>query len=499
MPDVRLSNRPLARRLAAGKVRLTAAFLERLLLSDRLRPVLVKDLERRVLLRRDQDWAIKVPAQARQDQADLTLALLYSAERALERGLIARPVVRRLVRSFLVALVLREDESAAAASRAFSERHPGQLPPTLIVVSPTRACNLHCTGCYAAAAANGEHLSAEMFGRIIADAKALWGLRFFTISGGEPLMWRADGRDLLDVAAEHPDCFFHVYTNGTLIDTTVAERMRAAGNLTPAISVEGLEGATDARRGRGTFRRILAAMERLRAAGVPFGVSFTATRWNAEAILSDEVVDFFFERQGASYGWIFQYMPIGRAASLELMVTPEQRLAMWRRTWHLIRERRLFLADFWNCGTATNGCIAAGQHGGAGYFYIDWNGNVMPCVFVPYAAANLNDIYDRGGTLDEVYDLPYFRALRDWQREYALGKESPQDCGNLLRPCSLRDHYQVGRRLIDTYRPAPEDQNAAEALVDPAYAEGMTVYDRQLAAVFDPIWERDYVGRREAP
>jgi len=96
--------------------------------------------------------------------------------------------------------------------------------------------------------------------------------------------------------------------------------------------------------------------------------------------------------------------------------------------------------------------------------YIDWNGNVMPCVFVPYSAGNIREIYARGDTLEDIYDAPYFRAIREWQWEHALGKEKPEECGNWLVPCSLRDHYDMGRNLIEEYRPEPEDEAAAHGL-----------------------------------
>ena len=39
----------------------------------------------------------------------------------------------------------------------------------------------------------------------------------------------------------------------------------------------------------------------------------TATRRNRNELLSDEVVDFYFEEQGALYGWIFQSFPHGHS------------------------------------------------------------------------------------------------------------------------------------------------------------------------------------------
>ncbi len=78
-------------------------------------------------------------------------------------------------------------------------------------------------------------------------------------------------------------------------------------------------------------------------------------------------------------------------------------------------------------------------------------------------------------------DRPYLRAIRRWQWEYGLGKEQPAEHGNWLLPCSLRDHYDMGRELIERYHPDPEDEFAAEALHDRSYCEWMLAYDRSFA------------------
>ena len=93
------------------------------------------------------------------------------------------------------------------------------------------------------------------------------GIYFVTISGGEPFI----RQDLLDIFETHGDMYFQVYTNGTLIDEPLAKRLSRLGNVLPAISVEGWEEETDARRGSGAFQKILSAMSRLREAGVLFG------------------------------------------------------------------------------------------------------------------------------------------------------------------------------------------------------------------------------------
>jgi MoaA/NifB/PqqE/SkfB family radical SAM enzyme len=485
----RLKTERFAEHFREGSIDFASSIAEQVFLHPSLRGPVLRELERSVVARANGKACPGCPDRVLQDQADMLSAIFASAARALDRGQISRKALRGLLRTFLANVVLAKDRGIEHAKQRFAEKHGGALPPSFLVISPTSACNLRCAGCYSSSGSSPQRLEWETLDRIVTEAKELWGVRFFTISGGEPLMYRSNGKRLLDLVERHHDCFFQSYTNGCFIDRPTAERMADAGNLVPAISVEGLEPRTDARRGAGVFKRILQAMDNLRTAGVPFGISMTATRQNAEEVLSDELVDFFFEKQQAVFGWLFQYMPIGRGYTADLVVTPQQRLGMWERTWRIIRERKIMLADFWNCGTVTQGCIAAGTS----YLYIDWNGKVMPCVFVPYSPANIRDIYRRGGTLDDVYDLPYFQAIRRWQSDYARSDGPEGRGGNWLLPCSLRDHYATGRELIGKYRPVPEDRSAAEALIDQEYAGRMRAYDKDLKQVFDPVWEQEYL------
>jgi len=487
----------VARRLLSTRTRLDAlaGLTDHLLRRERVRQILMRSIRRR-LRQSLEEIASGSPRPRRvlEDKRDALEALICSIERGLRAGVIAPGVSRIMLRNLVFRAILRSDWEQGAARRRFAADHGGYEPPGFLVISPTKSCNLRCTGCYANSGPSSEHLEWEVFDRIITEAKTQWGIGFFTISGGEPLVYRSQRKGMLDMAERHNDCLFMMYTNGTLITDRVAARMAQVGNLTPAISVEGWEARTDARRGPGVFQRVLEAMARLRQAGVPFGISLTATRENCSEILSDEFLDFFFEEQKALYGWLFQYMPIGRGFTLSLLPTAEQRVWMWRRTWQIMRERKYFLPDFWNCGTLSDGCIAGGREGG--YLYVDWSGKIMPCVFVPYSPVNIHDVYRHGRTLNDVLEEPYFRAIRQWQWDYAYGQRRPECHGNWLIPCSLRDHYDVGRRLIDTYRPEPEDQSAAEALADDSYLAGMLAYDRELAAAFDPIWQEHYLGGR---
>lgn len=433
----------------------------------------------------------RVLPRAYEDQAVMGLALIRTVERGMAERHMSRAALRKAAR-VLVRSILVERGDREAVDR-FREQY-GTDPPAFLSISPGKACNLKCIGCYADSGANRQKLDWDTFDRIITEAKTLWGARFFVITGGEPLAYHSDGKGILDAAEKHDDCFFMMYTNGTLINDRMARRLAQLGNLTPAISMEGWRERTDARRGPGIFDQVVAAHNRLRQAGVPFGVSLTATCQNCEELLSEEFMDFCFEEQGALYGWIFQYMPIGRSFTLDLLPTPEQRAWMWQRSWEIVRERRILLADFWNHGTATDGCIAAGRWTGGGYMYIDWNGSVNPCVFVPYSAVNIKQVYAEGKNLSEAWAHPFFADIRQWQQGYT------EKQGNWMMPCINRDHHTRFYRMLTDHEPEPADENAAAALLDPEYHLGLDAYDKAYEALVQPVWDDYYVqgdGRQE--
>jgi radical SAM protein with 4Fe4S-binding SPASM domain len=240
-------------------------------------------------------------------------------------------------------------------------------------------------------------------------------------------------------------------------------------------------------------------MERLRQEGVLFGISLTATRENADELLSDEVVDTFVEKAGALYAFIFHYMPIGRSFTLDLMMTPEQRYRLYQRTWSLIRDRHLFVVDFWNGATGSNGCLAAGRAGG--YFHVNWNGDVSPCVFFPYSPVNIKEVYAKGGSLDEVWGQPFFADIRKWQREYGYREshEACPDCHNWTAPCLIRDHHADFMRIMGAHQAAATDEDAQAALEDPEYHAGLHQFDREFEALTGPMWQSVYLGSRGIP
>jgi hypothetical protein len=127
---------------------------------------------------------------------------------------------------------------------------------------------------------------------------------------------------------------------------------------------------------------------------------------------------------------------------------------------------------------------------------------VSPCVFFPYSPVNAREVFARGGTLDDVWTQPFFADIRRWQRAngYREANEPCPDCANWMAACIIRDHHDACMTLVRRHAPAPLDEDAAAALADPAYHEGLERFGRALEEVTGPVWRERYLqGKGTAP
>lgn len=296
--------------------------------------------------------------------------------------------------------------------------------PWAILLDPTSACNLHCTGCWAAEYGNKLNLTFEEIDDIVRQGKEL-GVYLYIYTGGEPLV-RKD--DLIRLCEKHDDCVFLCFTNATLIDEKFADEMLRVKNFIPAISLEGDEEATDSRRGKGTYQKVIHAMKLLRDRKLPYGISSCYTSANFDSITSDEYYQSLIDL-GAYFIWYFHYMPVGNDAAPELLPTPEQRETVYRRIRKLRATKPLFAMDFQNDAEFVGGCIAGGRR----YLHINANGDVDPCVFIHYSNANIREC-----TLVEALQSPIFMAYHDNQ---------PFN-DNMLRPCPMLENPEFLRKMV---------------------------------------------------
>ena len=296
--------------------------------------------------------------------------------------------------------------------------------PWAILLDPTSACNLSCTGCWASEYGNKLNLSFDEIDSIITQGKEI-GIFMYIYTGGEPLVRK---KDIIDLCKKHNDCVFLAFTNATLIDEELAKQIREVKNFVPAISIEGDKKATDSRRGDGTYEKVVHAMEILRKYKVPFGASTCYTSANYESITDDEYFDRLISF-GAKFAWFFHYMPIGNDAVPELLLNPDQRETVYRKIRDVRNRKSIFLIDFQNDGEYIGGCIA----GGRDYFHINPNGDVEPCVFIHYSDSNI-----REKTLIECLTSPLFMAYKEGQ---------PFNCNHLM-PCPMLENPEKLRDIV---------------------------------------------------
>lgn len=299
--------------------------------------------------------------------------------------------------------------------------------PWVLLLDPTSACNLHCTGCWAAEYGNRLNLSFEDMDSICTQAEEL-GIHAFLLTGGEPLVRKAD---VIRLCEKHKESAFHCFTNGTLIDEDFCKEMLRVGNFVPSISLEGFEKENDARRGAGTFNKVMHAMDLMKKYKLLFGTSICYTSLNYKTVTSDEFLDRIIEK-GVSYTWYFHYMPVGNDASTDLLLNPQQREYMF----HRVREIRDFKGgkpimaiDFQNDGQFVEGCVAGGKY----YCHINPNGDVEPCVFIHYSNANIHE-----KSLLECLQQPLFKAYQ----------ENQPFNDNMLQPCPMLENPEKLKELV---------------------------------------------------
>jgi len=305
----------------------------------------------------------------------------------------------------------------------------GVVTPATVVLEPTSRCNLNCPGCYAKSTAAGDDPPYDILRRIVAEAREM-GVTLVTLSGGEPFLREAGDRAITRLAGDFPNLGFLVYTNATLINADVARRLGDLGNVFPAISVEGHERESDARRGAGYYRGARRVRDLLAKHEVLYGFSGTVTRANADLLSSDEFIARRIE-EGDLFGWYFLLQPIGRNPDTSLLVTSEQRAHLRDQIFKWRAEGKpIFIGDFWNDGLLVGGCIAAGRY----YFHIYANGDISPCVFSPIACGNVFEILSGRSEYRSLADFvnrhPFFVRFREKQKSIA----------DWRAPCLLLDH-----------------------------------------------------------
>ncbi|WP_392486191.1 radical SAM protein [Haloimpatiens sp. FM7315] len=336
--------------------------------------------------------------------------------------------------------------------------------PFVMLMSPSMRCPLHCKGCYASSYSKKDDIPREEVERIISEARDL-GIYWIIVLGGEPFV----NNYLLDIYDKYNDMMFTPFTSGVFITEEVADRLKESGNVFPMLSVEGFEEDTDSRRGEGTFKKVMHAMDLLHERGILYGVSTAVTRVNINDVLSDKFTDMLIEK-GSKMSWYFLFMPVGAKPEFDLMLTAEQRVFLGNRTREIRKDKPYFTIDFFNDAPFVGGCIA-----GKYYFHVNSKEDVEPCIFSHFSTVNL-----KGRPLLDAFRDPFFKELRARQ---------PYNT-NMLRPCMMIDNTNVIREVCKKTGAKPTDEGGEAMLYNEEFHEKLNKVANDFAPLAEKEWKR---------
>ncbi|MBF0252420.1 MAG: radical SAM protein [Candidatus Omnitrophica bacterium] len=165
-----------------------------------------------------------------------------------------------------------------------SRQKTGLERKPIVVWNVTRTCNLNCIHCYTSSTSKiySDELTTDE-GKALIDDLAVFGVPSLLFSGGEPLM-RKDIFELIGYATTK-GIRTVISTNGTLIDQSVAKKLKELNISYVGISLDGIGDNNDKFRGSaGAFKKTEQAFKYCQEAGLTVGLRLTLTRHNYIAL-----------------------------------------------------------------------------------------------------------------------------------------------------------------------------------------------------------------------
>ncbi len=368
---------------------------------------------------------------------------------------------------------------------------PRSSPPLrLLFWETTAGCNLECVHCRRLDVSH-ELMQTDLTtaeGKTLIDQVASVGRPVLVFSGGEPLM-RPDIFELAGYAKDQ-GLLIALATNGTLVDSAMAERIAATGFDRVSVSLDGADASThDLFRGiPGSFDLTMQALGHMRRAGVPTQVNCTIAKHNKDQI---EAVLRLAEEAGSVAAHYFLLVPVGCGEEiaddqmldtqeveerLNLIARLEQKTALQLKPtcaphyYRVIRQQaraegRPMPARNDGAGrpqgagghphaqgsapgghppeagalhSITKGCLA-----GTAVCFVSHEGEVFPCGYLPIAAGNI-----RKQHFAEIWrDSAIFNEFRD--PSTLTGKCGGCEYKMVCSGCRARAYYEYGDYLAE--------------------------------------------------
>lgn len=334
--------------------------------------------------------------------------------------------------------------------------------PLVVSWNVTRKCNLKCSHCYINAASEEykDELTTEESKRLI-DQISEVSRPMLILSGGEPLL-RKDIFELIQYGTQK-GLKMGLGSNGGLIDSIVAKKLKEAGIKTVSISLDSsIPERHDEFRGvKGSWQKAVNAIKVLRENDVLVQVNTTLTQQNYDEI--DDIMS-LAEKIGVENFHLFFLVPTGRGAKIA-DITPVMYENMIKNTFaktarHRLNVRPSCAPQFMRIAKDMNldmrqwirGCIA-----GLYYCRVYPNGEITPCPYLPVKLGNIREKSFK----DIWFNSDIFKNLRDFNtlkgkcgaceyrslcggcraRAYGLSSDFIDYCGDLHEPTELKGDY----------------------------------------------------------
>ena len=261
------------------------------------------------------------------------------------------------------------------------DQRTGLSAPITVTWEVTNRCNLRCVHCLSNSGPDADtarELNLEEARKVVDQLAAS---RVFQIhfGGGEPLLYPGF-MELLRHAQARGFCCLCISTNGALLDAKRIGQLEEIGGIYLQLSLDGAsEPSCDDIRGRGAYRRVVEALERLSGSSIVRTVNFVLTRQNAHEL---DAMRELAAAHGATLR-VTRLKPSGRGEQIYRRMRPTQEQFAELHGWlgrhpevltgdtffHLNAFGGEPLSGFQFCGAAKLTCL------------ITPNGDVFPCAF----------------------------------------------------------------------------------------------------------------------
>ncbi len=315
--------------------------------------------------------------------------------------------------------------------KAFAEAIPMNCQ-----IEITYRCNHLCTFCYNSPTGEREMTTPQIF-EALRKVNEL-GVLYTTLTGGEALCHK----DFFKIGAEvrRLGMALRIYSNGYLMaDKKVVRRIKTLSPMEVELSIHGArpESHDELTRIRGSFDKLMIAMDNLHDAGIKMVIKCPITRLNQHELFEIKAI-------GDKYGVRVNFDAVitpkddGNMDPLDLRADDETIRKYWGEWYTELtggvappRANHCAGDSEANCGTARGG------------FTLDPYGNILPCVALRRSAGNILEIDD----LPELWqNSPVLNEVRDLAVE-VRGKLDQHEDGQYFTFCLGVAEVQTGDPL----------------------------------------------------